>query len=57
MLDTPGRMLFLPPEKPAKKWVSIIPSLTRRSAFAAILLIKRGAAYGSVPMFAIASMS
>ena len=57
MLDTPGRMLFLPPEKPAKKWVSINPSLTRRSAFAAILLIKRGAHDGSVPMFAIASMS
>ena len=45
----PGSMLFLPPEKPAKKWGSINPSVTSRSHSAASLLTKKPAPEGSFP--------
>ena len=45
----PGSTLLLPPEKPAKKCGSIKPSLIKRSASAAVLLIQSSPPEGSIP--------
>ena len=47
--ETPGRMLFRPPENPAKKCGSIKPSEIRRSASAAIRLTFKIPPDGELP--------
>ena len=56
-LATPGRILFLPPEKPAKKCGSIKPSATNRSASAARRLMIRLPPDGSLPRYTRLSLS
>ena len=55
-LETPGRMLFRPPENPAKKCGSIKPSEIRRSASAAIRLTFKIPPDGRTPISFISSL-
>ena len=55
--ETPGKTLFLPPEKPAKKCGSINPSAIKRSALTAIEFISQSLPDGNLPILTSFSFS
>ena len=55
--EMPGSTHFLPPEKPAKKWDSMKPWASSRSASTATRLTMHSPPDGSVPIFTMDASS